>query len=478
MDNIKKFEDFLDRMQGLLDNAKKQGHIIVRVEDIENTFPELKEFEDERMRKEIIQTLKRYAKCVEDGHDAPSAKDFVIREVESQITWLEKQGEQKNYSWKPTEEQFEALDYAYNSCPDTEKGNYYEGVLETLIEDLHRLEKQGETFTKKDVDDAYLKGVSDTKNEIEKQYEANYQIRKDIATFIFNYRGDLKNRAKWMDYLGIKAYFVQKQDKQNPQPTLTLKSAIEAAKEEKVDNQNCGKPAEPKFHESDFIVGPYCRGKVIALTADAYLLDTGQGIPFSCEDNVHRWTIEDAKDGDVLIASDESIFIYAGSTDRHAKFYLALTKCGKLNVDGGNWEDKNSVHPATKEQRDVLFTKMKEAGYEWDAEKLELKKLDDEEVNGEDYGIDGLWHAQRILEKTLGSVDGYQTDDGILDHKAAITAVKKLYEQKPTWSEEDEKISQWIIFDIEKLFSLDKKSSIISNIEIDWLKSLKERIGE
>ena len=62
-----------------------------------------------------------------------------------------------------------------------------------------------------------------------------------------------------------------------------------------------------------------------------------------------------------------------------------------------------------------------------------------EEVNGEDYGIDSLWHAQNILERTLGKVDGYQSDDGILEHKCAITAVKKLYGQKPTvWSEEDE----------------------------------------
>lgn len=33
------------------------------------------------------------------------------------------------------------------------------------------LEKQGQTFTKKDVDDAYLKGVCDTKHELEKQGE-------------------------------------------------------------------------------------------------------------------------------------------------------------------------------------------------------------------------------------------------------------------------------------------------------------------
>lgn len=69
-----------------------------------------------------------------------------------------------------------------------------------------------------------------------------------------------------------------------------------------------------------------------------------------------------------------------------------------------------------------------------------------EEVNGDDYGIDALWHAQRILETTLGSVDGYQSDDGILEHKAAITIVKKLYEQKPVeWSEEDERSLQIVI---------------------------------
>lgn len=104
---------------------------------------------------------------------------------------------------------------------------------------LHRyyckyIEKQSERkYTKKDVDDAYLKGISDTKNEIEKQYEANYQIRKDIATFIFNYRGDIKDRAKWMDYLGIKVSFVENNGEQ-PQG----KSALEAIKEEKVDNAN------------------------------------------------------------------------------------------------------------------------------------------------------------------------------------------------------------------------------------------------
>ena len=73
-------------------------------------------------------------------------------------------------------------------------------------------------------------------------------------------------------------------------------------------------------------------------------------------------------------------------------------------------------------------------------------------VNGEDYGIDGLWHAQRIIKETLGSVEGYQSDDGILEHKAAITAVSKLSEQKPTeWSEEDSYYRNCIIQIIEEI---------------------------
>lgn len=65
-----------------------------------------------------------------------------------------------------------------------------------------------------------------------------------------------------------------------------------------------------------------------------------------------------------------------------------------------------------------------------------LDKEDDKEANGKDYGIDGLWHAINILEKTLGKVSGYQTDDGLLSHQCAIAAVKKLYEQTK-FSDED-----------------------------------------
>ena len=79
--------------------------------------------------------------------------------------------------------------------------------------------------------------------------------------------------------------------------------------------------------------------------------------------------------------------------------------------------------------------------YRYMTKKLENHyELPDELAKGEDYGIDGLYHALAILKKTFGNVDGYQTDDGILSHECAISAVKDLYEHKVSddWSAADE----------------------------------------
>jgi len=56
--------------------------------------------EDERIRKGITQSLKRYTKCVEDGNDAAYAKDFLVKETEKQIEWFEKQCEQKSFDYE------------------------------------------------------------------------------------------------------------------------------------------------------------------------------------------------------------------------------------------------------------------------------------------------------------------------------------------------------------------------------------------
>lgn len=163
--------------------------------------------------------------------------------------------------------------------------------------------------------------------------------------------------------------------------------------EEKVDTQNCVNPTnnpEPQFHEGDFIVNDYCRGKIIELTSDAYLLDIGQGIPFSCEDSMHLWTIQDARDGDLIYVSTEEKGIQAIFHEyKNDIIFFHCYLCGNF-VQGGYMPigSVELVYPLQKTHYNRFFEKMHEAGYEWDAEKKKLKKIDDEEVNGENYGID------------------------------------------------------------------------------------------
>ena len=250
------------------------------------------------------------------------------------------------------------------------------------------LEKQGTSYTNRDVDDAYLKGVRDTKNEIEKQYEANYQTRKDIATFIFNYRGDIKDRAKWMDYLGIKVSFVEKQGEQKvPVNDFKAKDWYVSKVDGKIHNiYHSVVKVEPKFHEGDWAVSNL-DGKARQVSEvhfdeyNSYYVVDGKSVNLEEYDRLHHlWTIADAKDGDVL-ANDTIVLIFdhLGTFENRPIIYSwYFADSNKFYGMGPSEPDRWEVggfHPATKEQRDFLFAKMKESGYEWDSEKKELVKI-------------------------------------------------------------------------------------------------------
>ena len=171
-----------------------------------------------------------------------------------------------------------------------------------------------------------------------------------------------------------------------------INSIISDVVKDKIITPQVANEVEPKFKVGDWIANDYCVGKIIALTDDAYLLDSGQGIPFSCEHNAHRWTIEDAKDGDVLHSTgfhNDCIFIFNGldnwkfdepNGDRAvATGYCCLSISAdkmEFGMQGPDCVEVNTVKPATKIQCDLLFRKIKEAGYEWDAEKKELKEIE------------------------------------------------------------------------------------------------------
>jgi hypothetical protein len=191
---------------------------------------------------------------------------------------------------------------------------------------------------------------------------------------------------------------------------------------------------EPKFkvgdiikhNKANIIYKVIC--KTISVDSRSYYVEnimTGGRIELSnAEQNYHLWTIQDAKDGDVLVNKYGAIFINAGSSNERGTVdcYCYLSVQNEFFIEDhktGSWLYKETLKPATKEQCDLLFSKMKESGYEWDAEKKELKKI----------------------EPTLA------------------------------WDEEDEKMCKNLLF-------LMEQENSISSWEgcYEWLKSLEERV--
>ncbi len=168
-----------------------------------------------------------------------------------------------------------------------------------------------------------------------------------------------------------------------------------------LDKKSEQKPAdkvEPKFHEGDWIISDtvnkdYQICKIIGIKDGNYTIESIYGYKgynqFEEFDNVYRlWTIQDAKDGNVLV-NGSNIFIFSNLSSTRVMGYC------HINLDDGRFYDdkgKNECFglidavftPTTKEQYFLLFQKMKEAGYEWDAEKKELKKIEANSIWSED----------------------------------------------------------------------------------------------
>lgn len=92
------------------------------------------------------------------------------------------------------------------------------------------------------------------------------------------------------------------------------------------------------------------------------------------EDNCHKFTINDANDGDVL-AAHECYVIFKEIDGLNIKCYCTYHYMGfnpSFHVD--TLQNKNAFHPATKEQHDLLFQEMRKKGYKWDAKKKVLNK--------------------------------------------------------------------------------------------------------
>lgn len=112
-----------------------------------------------------------------------------------------------------------------------------------------------------------------------------------------------------------------------------------------------------------------------------YQVSNGKGnynyFPISKQDEMHIWTIQDANDGDVLSWDDNKcIALFKNIYDKYSfNSYGFVGHCTGTFEPRQGYHDIEGAHPATKEQRDFLFQKIKEAGYKWNTEKKTLEKL-------------------------------------------------------------------------------------------------------
>jgi len=146
--------------------------------------------------------------------------------------------------------------------------------------------------------------------------------------------------------------------------------------------ENFELPVKSKFKVGDWVVTDY--GKVSQVVSvdkdgDGYTLDDGVYFSGSWCDMYHLWTIQDAKDGDIMACSDwlfilKQFNVKGNNHKTYCHYDLTLNRF-KDDIDSYMVSGSDEYHPATKEQRDLLFKKMKEAGYTWDEKKKVLKKI-------------------------------------------------------------------------------------------------------
>lgn len=144
---VKKVKDYYEGKTKMYSDVDKTLNLL---------FPELKEDKDEKIRKSIISGLKYLE--TEFGWDAVGDVDIL-----DAYDWLEKQ------KVLPAEEDLQGREDVSWCIEQAKKVAKDENEMGTCWFAEKWLEKQGTPYTKRDVDDAYLKGVCDAKQELEKQ---------------------------------------------------------------------------------------------------------------------------------------------------------------------------------------------------------------------------------------------------------------------------------------------------------------------
>jgi hypothetical protein len=378
---------------------------------IKENFPELAESEDERIRKGLIQYFSTF-----------TLDTFAGLEPKKILAWLEKQGKKT----KPIEgfnTEFERQVSCLIASAMNKDYEYTKDFVKWTSEGLLNYAKREFEKNSMGISEATKKKLEDNLNKaLEKETPESFN--------------------KFLDEQGE-----QKPDKIEP------KFEIEEGKWYVCIRDLFDNYANKAFRKDDIYLS----------TQNGSLIPSNSNVPFEvvCPDTYFKdWTIQDAKNGDVLVNWNNNIYLFKGIEEEVVKFYCYYsTNHEEFNIPFNNnsylglTEPQFKHHPATKEQRDLLFQKMKEAGYEWNDEKKELKKIGQKPAN---------WLQE--LEDKLANA----TPQQLAEWK------EKYFKEEPTeWSEEDENILNTII----NHFKVDIECTDEDDI-VRWLKSLKDRVQQ
>ena len=232
------------------------------------------------------------------------------------------------------------------------------------------------------------------------------RIIKDIVTYL---KSDIANKGYRDKIIESWIAWLEKQCSQIPANSAkTCKDEQKPIKEHNVcdfceDRYGCvnpcptklieeQKPADkvkPKFHEGEWVVYDHRVYQVVELPKEGYInlgLKRNGKIEFAPSTYCSSWTIQDAKDGDVLYLQKdgkEHIIIYKGVLKERFRTFVSAYCAYNGIVDAFCFADVSryvdiayrGIMPATKEQRDTLMKAMTDAGYTFDFEKKELKKI-------------------------------------------------------------------------------------------------------
>lgn len=156
---------------------------------------------------------------------------------------------------------------------------------------------------------------------------------------------------------------------------------------EKMSEQSSADNVEPKFKVGDWVVFNNKHQSIyqVEKIEDGYyiLRHTHGGTFRICvlhDESLRLWTIQEARDLDILACNNEILLFKSYSVQGRISLYCWYN--GQTNnfhskeVNDTLLTTRNKIYPATKEQRDTLEKALADAGYTFDFEKKELKKIE------------------------------------------------------------------------------------------------------